>query len=92
MAIESRKQKLYDTLRSQVSARLQRALDAAEEDLENLSLGELINTLFLMYGDRGSLGNSNVSFNAALKIVGEKLIWYEPEAKPAVIEPEQRVN
>jgi hypothetical protein len=92
MANESRIQKIYDALRGQVSGRLVRALDAAEEDLETLSLGELINTLFLMHGDRGSLGNCNVSFGGALKIVGEKMMWHEPEAKPAVIEPEQRIN
>jgi hypothetical protein len=92
MPNESRKQKIYDTLRGQISGRLIRALDAAEEDVETLSLGELINALFLMYGDRGSLGNSNVSFNAAFKMVGEKMMWHEPEPKPVAVEPEQRVN
>ena len=92
MPIEPTKQKMYDTLRGQVSARLMRALDATEEDLVNLSLGELINTLFLIHGDGGSTGNFSVSFGAALKIVGRIMMWYEPEAKPAVIEPEQRMN
>ena len=92
MANESRTQKMYDALREQVSARLMRALDATEEDLANLSLGELINTLFLVHGDGGSTGNFSVSFGAALKIVGRTMMWYEPEAKSAVVEPEQRVN
>ena len=92
MANESKEQKMYDTLRGQVSARLMRALDATEEDLANLSLGDLINTLFLIHGDGGSTGNFSVSFGAALKIVGRRMMWHEPDAKPAVIEPEQRVN
>ncbi|MBZ5659877.1 MAG: hypothetical protein LAO08_05660 [Acidobacteriia bacterium] len=92
MANESRIQKMYDTLRGQVSARLMRALDATEEDLANLSLGELINTLFLIHGDGGSTGNFSVSFGAALKIVGRTMMWHEPDTKPAVIDPEQRVN
>lgn len=92
MANESTKQKMYDTLRGQVSARLMRALDATEEDLANLSLGELINTLFLIHGDGGSTGNFSVSFGAALKIVGRIMMWDEPDAKPAGIEPEERVN
>lgn len=92
MANEFRIQKLYDTLRGQVSARLMRALDATEEDLANLSLGELINTLFLIHGDGGSTENFGVSFGAALKIVGRSMMWHEPETRPAVIEPEQRVN
>jgi hypothetical protein len=89
---ESKKQKIYDTLRGQVSARLIRAMDIAEADIANLSLGELINTLFLMFGDGGSTGNFNVSFGAALKMVGQTMIWQEPDTKPAVVEPEQRVN
>jgi hypothetical protein len=92
MPNESRKQKIYDTLRGQVSARLMRALDATEEDLANLSLGEVINTLFLIHGDGGSTGNFSVSFGAALKIVGRTMMWHEPDTKPAVIEPAQRVN
>ena len=92
MANESKIQKMYDTLRRQVSARLVRALDATEEDLANLSLGELINTLFLMHGDGGSTGNFSVSFKAALKIVGQTMMWHEPEMKAAIVEPEERVN
>ena len=92
MADESQKQKMYETLRGQVSMRLMRALDSTPENLENLSLGELINTLFLVHGALGSTGNFNVTFGAALKMVGREMMWHEPDTKPAVAEPEQRVN
>jgi hypothetical protein len=92
MATEFRKQKIYDMLRGQVSARLIRAVGVTEGDLANLSLGELINTLFLLHGDGGSTGNFSVSFGAALKMVGEKLMWHEPEARVTAIEPVQRVQ
>jgi hypothetical protein len=92
MASDSRKQKIYDALRGQVSARLVRAMDISEADIANLSLGELINTLFLMHGDGGSTGNFSVSFGAALKLIGQTMMWHEPDTKPVVIEPEQRVN
>jgi hypothetical protein len=92
MPNELKKQKTYDTLRGQVSARLMRALDASKENLERLSLGELINTLFLIHGDGGSTGNFSVSFGAALKMVGRTMMRQEPDPKPAVVEPEQRVN
>jgi len=89
---ESKKQKTYDTLRGLVSARLIRAMDIAEADIANLSLGELINGLFLMFGDGGSTGNFSVSFGTALKMVGQTMMWQEPDTKPPVIEPEKRVN
>jgi hypothetical protein len=92
VANESQKQKMYDTLRGQVSKRLMRALDSSPENLENLSLGELINTLFLVHGALGSTGNFNVTFAAALKMVGQTMMWHEPDVKPTVAEPEQRVN
>ena len=81
MANELKKQKMYDTLRGQVLVRLVRAMGIAEVDIANLSLGELINALFLMHGDGGSTGNFNVTFSAALKMVGQELMWFEPEAK-----------
>jgi hypothetical protein len=89
---ESRKQKIYETLRGQVSARLTRTVGVTEGDLENLSLAEIINTLFLMHGDGGGTGNFSVSFAAAVKMVGRELMWQEPEVKPIAIEAEQRVN
>ena len=93
MVNESKKQKMYDALRGHVSARLIRAMNIAEGDITNLSLGELINTLFLMHGDGGSTGNFNVSFGAALKMVGTELMWQEPAAnKVAIIEPTQLIQ
>jgi hypothetical protein len=89
---ESRKQKMYDAVRGQVSARLIRTVGVTETDIANLSLGELINTLFLMHGDGGSTGHFSVSFGAAIKMVGPELMWHEPEAKVTVIEPAQRVQ
>ena len=94
MANEPKKQKIYDALREQVSARLMRAVDISEADIANLSLGELINTLFLMHGDGGSTGNFSVSFGAALKMVGHTItmMWQEPGAKPSIVEGEEPVN
>jgi hypothetical protein len=89
---ESTKQKMYDTLRGQVSARLMRAMGVAEADIANLSLGELINRLFLMHGDSGSTGNFSVSFGAALKMVGRQMMWHEPDTNVTGIEPAQRIQ
>jgi len=60
-------------------------LGVAEEDLVNLSLSQLINLLFLIHGDGGSTGNFNVSFGAALELIGPELIWQEPETEKVVV-------
>ena len=78
---DTKRQEAYDRLRKLTSDRIARALGLADEDLVNLSLSQLINLLFLMHGDGGSTGNFNVSFAAALELVGAELIWHEPETE-----------
>jgi hypothetical protein len=78
---DTRRQKVYEHLRKLVSGRIARALGLADEDLVNLSLSRLINLLFLMHGDTGSTGNFNVSFAAAVELVGPELVWHEPEVE-----------
>jgi hypothetical protein len=75
----SKRQEAYDRLRKLLSGRICRALGLADEDLANLSLSQVINLLFLMHGDTGSLGSSNVSFAAAIELLGAELVWHEPE-------------
>ena len=78
---DSKRQNAYNRLRKLTSDRIVRALGLADEDLVNLSLSQLINLLFLIHGDGGSTGNFNVSFSAALQLVGAELIWHEPETE-----------
>jgi hypothetical protein len=77
----AKRQEAYDRLRKLISDRIVRALGLAGRDLENLSLARLINLLFLMHGDTGSTGNFNVSFAAAIELVGPELVWHEPEVQ-----------
>ena len=78
---EAKRQEAYDRLRKVTGDRIARALGLAAEDLVHLSLSQLINLIFLMHGDQGSTGNFNVSFAAALELVGAELIWREPETE-----------
>jgi len=86
------KKQAYDRLRKLTSDRVVRALGIEDEDVAHLSLGGLVNILFLMHGDGGSTGNFSVSFAAAVELVGMDLMWLQPDAKPAVVEPDQQVN
>lgn len=76
---DTKRQKAYARLRKLTSGRIARALGLADEDLAKLSLSQLINLLFLMHGDSGSTGSFNVSFSAAVELVGAELIWHKPE-------------
>ena len=86
------KNQAYDRLRKLTSDRVVRARGIADEDVAHVSLGTLINILFLMHGDGESTGNFSVSFSAAVELVGMDLMWLEPDTKPNAVEPGQRVN
>ena len=82
---DTKRQNTYNRLRKLTSDRIARALGLADEDLANLSLSQLINLLFLIHGDGGSTGSFNVSFAAALELVGADLIWHEPDAEKVAV-------
>ncbi len=85
---ETKKQQAYDRLRrsSRATELLRGVLEASQMKIwRTFSLAQLINLLFLMHGDGGSTGNFNVSFVAALELVGANLICYEPETERATI-------
>ena len=87
IANEVKRQKAYERLRKFTSERIVRALGIADDDVAHLSLSALINLLFLAYGDGGATGSFNVTFGAALEIIGVDLMWVEPETeKLAVVE------
>jgi hypothetical protein len=71
-------------LRKLTGDRIARALGLADEDLERLSLSQLINLLFLIHGDAGCTGNFSVSFAAALELVGD-LVWREPKMEKVAV-------
>ena len=84
---DTKRQEAYDRLRKLTSDRIARALGLAAEDLVHLSLSQLINLIFLMHGDQGSTGNFNVSFAAALELVGAELVWHGPETEEVGVGP-----
>ena len=86
IANETKRQAAYSRLRKLTAGRVIRALDIPEEDVETLSLGALINILFLLHGDGGGTGNFSVSFSAAIDLVGTDLIWQEHVKQPVVVQ------
>jgi hypothetical protein len=82
---DAKRQAAYDRLRKLTSDRIARALGLSDDDLANLSLSQLINLLFLMHGDTGSLGSFNVSFATAIDLLGAELVWQTPEIEKIAI-------
>ena len=72
---------ILKTLRNRLPSTLS---DQAE--LNNLSMSELLNLIFVLYGTWGSVGDFSTTFKALRKIVGEEQLWKEPAALQSVPE------
>jgi hypothetical protein len=70
-------QQILGTLRTRVA----QALRVDEDKIPCLSAGELLNILFLLVGQWGSVGDYGVSVKALWALLGD-LLWAKPEAKP----------
>jgi hypothetical protein len=81
------KEQIHQQILKTMRKRIARIIDVPEGDL-NVSLGHLINILFLLEGEHQSVGEFWPSFSAVHKLIGRELLWAEPEAeKPAEAAP-----
>jgi hypothetical protein len=53
-----------------------------QAELDELSMSEMLNLIFALYGPWGSLGDFSTTFRALRKIVGEEQLWKEPLVLP----------
>lgn len=47
-------------------------------EINNLSISELLNLIFVLYGSWGTVGDFSTTFKALKKILGEEQLWKEP--------------
>jgi hypothetical protein len=84
---------LYDAVRTAVAARLKRILPSATDaELENLSLGGMLNLLFLLRGEWGSLGDYVRTTSALEALLGEGMVWHVPEKENTKEEAQKPVQ
>jgi hypothetical protein len=55
-------------------------------DLNRLSISELLNLIFVLYGSWGSVGDFSTTFKAVKKLIGEEQLWQDPGPAPSVSE------
>ena len=85
---EDAKQDVYQHILKTASKRLEQAVPGSSEGtFGQLSLAAVLNLLFLMRGDWGSIGDYGTTQRAIRAVVGDDLLWAEPEkSTPAPIE------
>ena len=78
-------QTAYKQIRLHLETRLARVLDIECMALPPMSLSEIISLLFVMFGDRNSLGASGETASAIIALVGDAF-WTKPEtAEPKTV-------
>jgi len=81
---DTKKQNVYEQILKGVRRRLEQAIPGSEGAFTHLPLGAVLNLLFLLRGEWGSIGDFTTTFKALRDTVGDDLIWAEPPKSPTV--------
>ena len=74
---------MYENVLKAANRRLEPVIPGSEGAFAHLSLAALVNLLFLMRGEWGSIGGLVTTQKALLASVGDDLLWAEPQKTPA---------
>ena len=83
------RQNVYQHILKAANRRLEQAVPGSEGAFGDLSLGAVLNLLFLIRGDWGSIGDFVTTQRALRASVGDDLLWAEPQKSspaPAPVE------
>jgi hypothetical protein len=84
---EDARQNVHQHILKSANRRLEQAIPGSEGAFAQLSLAALLNLLFLLRGEWGSIGDYVTTQRAIRAVVGDELLWAEPKkATPAPIE------
>ncbi len=81
------RQNVYQHILKAANKRLEQAIPGSEGAFAHLSLGAVLNLLFLIRGDWGSIGDFVTTHRALRASIGDELLWADPQkSSPAPIE------
>jgi hypothetical protein len=81
------RQNVYEQILKTANQRLEQAIPGSEGAYTNLSLGRVLNLLFFLRGEWGSIGDFWTTHQALRALVGDDLLWADPQkSSPAPAE------
>ena len=84
------RQIVYQSILKTAQRRLEQTLpDATQGTFAQLSLAAVVNLLFLLRGEHGSIGEYVTTQRALRALVGDELLWSEPKTSAAPVESVQ---
>ena len=80
---EDARQTVYQAILKTASKRLEQAIPGSSEGtFAHLSLAAILNLLFLLRGEWGSIGDYVTTQRAIRALVGDELLWADPQKSP----------
>jgi hypothetical protein len=76
------RQNVYEQILKTANKRLEQAIPGSEGSYTQLSLGRVLNLLFLLKGEWGTIGDFWTTHQTLRALVGDDLLWAEPQ-KPS---------
>jgi hypothetical protein len=76
-------EKILREIRAALEFRVASAIKIEREDLPVMSIGELLNFAFCLWGQTSSLGGYGATAGAIIQLIGEDLFWKRPEKELA---------
>jgi hypothetical protein len=77
---EDTRQNVYQHISKAANRRLEQAIPGSPEGaFAHLSLAAVLNLLFLLRGDWGSIGDYVTTQKALRALIGDDLLWAEPQ-------------
>ena len=77
---ETSEQNIYQHILGLASRRLEQAIPGSEGAFGDLSLAAVLNLLFLMRGEWGSIGDYvRLHLKALTAVIGDDLLWAKPQ-------------
>jgi hypothetical protein len=70
-----------ERIRARLENRLAKFLCSEAKDLPPLRLGELVHTLFLLWGDGEEMGGFNPTMHTLTQILSREILWELPKSK-----------
>jgi hypothetical protein len=80
-----------ERIRARLERRLVTFLACEVKDLPRLRLGELVHTLFLLWGDGEEMGGFNPTMHAITQILSREIVWEQPKVEEETPKTEEKV-
>lgn len=80
---DAKKRNVYEQILKTTNRRLEQVIPGSEGAFSHLPLAAVVNLLFLLRGEWGSIGDFMTTHKSLRAVVGDDLLWADPQKSAA---------